>query len=108
MFLNHFNAFLKFEPLNAGFLKFPEISASFLIRAFLINGYCVYSNQRGQIMPPTLLPAPPGFKKLSTSLVSKRPVHSQVSDPESLNRHGLICNVLQMSLLRFILLLVSK
>ena len=42
MFLNHFNAFLKFEPLNAGFLKFPEISALFLIRAFLINGYCVY------------------------------------------------------------------
>ena len=43
MFLNHFNAFLKFEPLNAGFLKFPEISALFLIRAFLINGYCVYA-----------------------------------------------------------------
>ena len=45
MFLNHFNAFLKFEPLNAGFLKFPQISALFLIRAFLINGYCVYEKK---------------------------------------------------------------
>ena len=28
--------------MNAGFLKFTEISASFLIRPFLIIGYCVY------------------------------------------------------------------
>ena len=42
LFLNYFSAFLKFEPLTSRFLKFRQISLAFLIRPFLIIGYCVY------------------------------------------------------------------
>ena len=37
-----FNVFLKFNLLTSRFLKFPQISLAFLIRLFLIIGYCVY------------------------------------------------------------------
>ena len=47
--INFFDAFLKFEPLDAGFLKFPEISARNLIWPFLIIGYCVYSCQNNWV-----------------------------------------------------------
>ena len=43
MILKIFVAFLKFNLPSARFLNFPKISASFLIRPFLIIGYCMYS-----------------------------------------------------------------
>ena len=38
----YFDAFLRFDLPNARFLNFLKNSALFLIRPFLIIGYCVY------------------------------------------------------------------
>ena len=74
MFLNYFNAFLKFGTMSRGFLKCPEISVVFVIRPFLLIRYYVRDVSTGatdatEVAPKfldTLTLSPPGGQILPT------------------------------------------